>query len=378
MASKEYEELVAKVEKYEEMLDSVLSEKDRKIFKIEAGPFTNKGKDYYRVGGETGSTLVSFSEDSLFNTPVKSLEPKTEVVVIGNEIVAVVPQPLILKTNLPTEFKLISWDEIGGLRSQIKNIREAVETPLQNAKLAKEFGLNPLKGLLLFGPAGCGKTLIAKAIASMILQDNKANDDSFIYIKGAELLSKFVGETERKIGEIFKRARKYEEKTGKKAVLFIDEAEAILPVRGSGISSDVDKTIVPTFLSEMDGLDENGPFVILSTNLPKSIDSAILRSGRIDLKIEITRPTIEDTIDIFKVHLKNVLIAEPIEILSKKGASEIFISDGTCNIVSGALIEAVVKLATLKALTRYKSDKKTPKGIVTEDLIEAIKVVHLN
>ena len=225
-------------------------------------------------------------------------------------------------------------------------------------------------GLLLYGPPGCGKTLIAKAIASTILKEINVDADAFVYIKGAELLNMYVGATEERIINIFKNCRNYTKKTGKRSIIFIDEAEAILPARGSRQSSDVDKTIVPTFLSELDGFEGDNPFLMLSSNLPDSIDKAVLREGRIDLKIEIARPTESDSVDIFEIHLKKVKLVGEIKDLCVQSAKYLFEKQKE---ISGAKIATCVKMATHHAVNRYINDKNSEKGVTFVDIKKAIE-----
>jgi proteasome-associated ATPase len=177
---------------------------------------------------------------------------------------------------------------------------------------------------------------------------------------------------------MFKQTRRYAKETGQRAFIFIDEAEAILPKRGSRQSSDVDKTIVPTFLSEMDGFDDNSPFILLSTNHPNSIDEAVLRPGRIDIKIEISRPTQEDAVDILKIHLSNVKLAEDIDTLANQGAVALFASPAVSE-VSGAMCETIVKLATQNAVTRHikcGTGENCKPGLSFEDI--QISINNLN
>ena len=140
--------------------------------------------------------------------------------------------------------------------------------------------------------------MIAKAIASQIIKASGGDHEAFQYVKGAELLSKWVGEAEARIANMFRKSRDYSKRTGNRAIIFMDEAEAMLGTRGSRKSSDVDTTIVPTFLAEMDGFDENGPFILLATNLPNALDEAVTREGRIDSKIPVMRPDYDDVIEI--------------------------------------------------------------------------------
>ena len=221
----------------------------------------------------------------------------------------------------------IDYTDIGGLSSQIEQIRDAVELPFLHAELFREHQLRPPKGILLYGPPGCGKTLIAKAVANSLAKqvakvrgaDEKARS-YFLNIKGPELLNKYVGETERHIRLVFQRARE-KASEGTPVIVFFDEMDSIFRTRGSGVSSDVENTIVPQLLSEIDGVEglEN-VIVIGASNREDMIDPAILRPGRLDVKIKIERPDAEAARDIFG---KYILPGLPIhaEDLAEHGGS---------------------------------------------------------
>jgi proteasome-associated ATPase len=209
----------------------------------------------------------------------------------------------------------VDYSDIGGLFRQIEQIRDAVELPFLHAELFKEYELRPPKGVLLYGPPGCGKTLIAKAVANSLAKkvaavrgDNPEDGRAFfLNIKGPELLNKFVGETERHIRLIFQRARE-KASAGTPVIVFFDEMDSIFRTRGSGVSSDVETTIVPQLLAEIDGVEglEN-VIVIGASNREDMIDPAILRPGRLDVKIKIERPDAEAARDIFSKYLTETL-----------------------------------------------------------------------
>jgi proteasome-associated ATPase len=202
----------------------------------------------------------------------------------------------------------IDYSQIGGLISQIDAIRDAVELPYLHPELFKEHRLKPPKGVLLYGPPGCGKTLIAKAVANSLAKKVAAKTGQegksyFLNIKGPELLNKYVGETERHIRLVFQRARE-KASMGTPVIVFFDEMDSLFRTRGSGVSSDVENTIVPQLLSEIDGVETlENVLVIGASNREDMIDPAILRPGRLDVKIKIERPDAESARDIFSKYL---------------------------------------------------------------------------
>ncbi len=236
----------------------------------------------------------------------------------------------------------VGYEDIGGLGRQIEQIRDAVELPFLHKDLFRDYSLRPPKGVLLYGPPGCGKTLIAKAVANSLAKkialargdDAREAKSYFLNIKGPELLNKFVGETERHIRLIFQRARE-KASEGTPVIVFFDEMDSIFRTRGSGVSSDVETTVVPQLLSEIDGVEglEN-VIVIGASNREDMIDPAILRPGRLDVKIKIERPDAESAIDIFSKYLVDTL---PIH------ADDVSEFDGDRAACIAAMIERVVE-----------------------------------
>lgn len=198
----------------------------------------------------------------------------------------------------------VDYHDIGGLGPQIEQVRDAIELPFMHPELFAEHGLRPPKGVLLYGPPGCGKTLIAKAVAHSLAQ--RAGEGTMAYflnIKGPELLNKYVGETERHIRVIFSRARE-KAVQGIPVVVFFDEMDSLFRTRGTGISSDVETTIVPQLLAEIDGVERLDNVVVIgASNREDMIDPAILRPGRLDVKIKVERPGREGAREIFSKYL---------------------------------------------------------------------------
>jgi proteasome-associated ATPase len=264
----------------------------------------------------------------------------------------------------------IDYTDIGGLSSQIEQIRDAVELPFLHKDLFIEHQLRPPKGILLYGPPGCGKTLIAKAVANSLAKKVAAAGKGegrsyFLNIKGPELLNKYVGETERHIRLVFQRARE-KASEGTPVIVFFDEMDSIFRTRGSGVSSDVENTIVPQLLSEIDGVEglEN-VIVIGASNREDMIDPAILRPGRLDVKIKIERPDAEAARDIFAKYLVVELPLHADDLAEHGGSREenrfleVTYANGDKEVLyfkdfnSGAMIENIVARAKKMAIKDF-------------------------
>ncbi len=303
----------------------------------------------------------------------------------------------------------ISYNDIGGLALQIEAIRDAVELPYLYADYYKEHKLTPPKGILLYGPPGCGKTFIAKAVANNLaerISEKKGEKIKgyFLNIKGPELLNKYVGETERKIREIFQKAK---EKAAEDVpvIIFFDEMDALFRTRGTGISSDVETTIVPQLLAEIDGVEGlKNVIVIGASNRQDLIDPAILRPGRLDVKIKIDRPDREAAQEIFSKYLTvevpiheaeiqqaNGDVGEAVRRLIKAVAEQMYATSEENSFLevtyangdketlyfkdfsSGAMIESIVRRAKKFALKRYINEGEKGRGILLGDLLIAVQ-----
>ena len=301
----------------------------------------------------------------------------------------------------------ISYEQVGGLADQIQQIRDAVELPYIHKELFSEYGLEAPKGILLYGPPGCGKTLIAKAVANSLAQavaERTGRPDArsyFLNIKGPELLNKWVGETERQIRLIFQRAKEKSDE-GVPVIVFFDEMDSLFRTRGSGISSDVESTIVPQLLSELDGVESlRNVIVIGASNREDLIDPAILRPGRLDVKIKIGRPDTASARQIFSIYLRHdvPLAAEELEahdgdrsalvdaviertvdtMYSEDDSNrflEVTYAGGDREVLyfkdfsSGAMIENIVRRAKKDAIKREIAEGT--RGVRTQDLLDAI------
>ena len=314
-----------------------------------------------------------------------------------NLLLEKLPRPEV-EDLLLEEVPDISYEDIGGLDEQIEQIADAVELPFLHSDLFAEHRLPAPKGILLYGPPGCGKTLIAKAVANSLARKVAAatGDEKgrsyFINIKGPELLNKYVGETERQIRMVFQRAREKSEE-GWPVIVFFDEMDSMFRTRGTGVSSDMESTIVPQLLAEIDGVEGlRNVIVIGATNREDLIDPAILRPGRLDVKIKIERPNKDAAAQIFARYLTDEIpiaagesVADMItatvdEMYSEEDANrflEVTYANGDKEILyfkdfaSGAMIENIVRRSKKLAIKRVISGGA--KGVATADLVASIK-----
>ena len=319
------------------------------------------------------------------------IDPRASVVL------EVLPRPEVDELLLE-EIPDVGYDDIGGLGTQIEAIADAVELPFLHQELFAEHRLPAPKGILLYGPPGCGKTLIAKAVANSLARKVAAQIGEgkgrsyFINIKGPELLNKYVGETERQIRLIFQRAREKSEE-GWPVIVFFDEMDSMFRTRGTGISSDMESTIVPQLLAEIDGVEGlRNVIVIGATNREDLIDPAILRPGRLDVKIKIERPDAEAAGEIFARYLTDEIpIAEGASVPDLISATveamyadipenrflEVTYQNGDReelhfkDFASGAMIENIVRRAKKSAIKRVIAGGE--RGVALEDLLGSIR-----
>lgn len=316
------------------------------------------------IHGERGSSFIC--------NPLKGLERGDRILVDTTHTIALALIERAPKPAFTPTVSEVQWDDIGGHDEAKMLLREAVEAPRKHAELYKKFGKKPTHGLLFYGPPGCGKTLLARAVATSV----GSSDGGFLAIKGPEVLDPYVGVTEQTIRSVFRQAHEYRQKHGREAVIFVDEAESLLAKRGAWANY-MGQTVVPTFLTEMDGLESSSAIVILATNRPDILDPAVIRDGRVDHKIEIKRPTQEDAANIFAIHLKDVPAAKSVCELATIG-SEVLYSRSYADLPhSGAMIESIVDKAKSQTIRRVMNSRRKDQHMWDDDLLYAIEQTRL-
>ncbi|MEM3527663.1 MAG: AAA family ATPase, partial [Candidatus Bathyarchaeia archaeon] len=277
------------------------------------------------VEGDTAMLSIFGSAVPLIATRTK---PKGPVRITENTIVQVLSEPVPEKKGIP----IVTYEDIGGLHEQIQRIREMVELPLRHPELFQRLGIDPPRGIFLYGPPGCGKTLLAKAVAN-------ESDANFYVISGPEIMSKFYGESEARLREIFQKAQETAP-----SIIFIDEMDAIAPKREE-VTGEVERRVVAQLLSLMDGMaSRENVIVIGATNRPNAIDPALRRPGRFDREIEIGVPDKQGRFEMLQIHTRNMPIAKDVDF---KRLSEI--THG----YTGADVAALCREAAMKSLRRY-------------------------
>ncbi|MCH6578887.1 MAG: AAA family ATPase [Nitrospinae bacterium] len=352
---------------------------------------------HWMVGGGTNNS------DAMV-IPCADLEQETFKE--GDEVILDPTQKVIMKrlpkrqskTLVEDDYVPVTWDQVGGQEKVIEEVRKVIEYPILHEEILNKMEYRMPKGFLFYGPPGCGKTLIGRAILSDVVSQLKSKDGAsqdlegrFIHVKGPEILNMWLGESERKVREIFKRAREYKEK-GKLPFIFIDEAESILGTRQALRVNNISNTLVPMFCAEMDGIQSAREMVvILATNRPDLIDPAILRPGRIDRKIKVGRPNRKDCQAILKVYLKPELPIEGdrledlvhpfLDHLFKKTPDQealvLTLRSGEFqklywkDFISGAVLEGIVLRAKERAIERAIAGEELQ--IKADDLMHALK-----
>jgi proteasome-associated ATPase len=302
---------------------------------------------------------------------------------------AIDDKPAAIPDTAPVE-----WDDVGGLKDAKRILRAAIEGPRLHKALYEKYNRKPLKGILLHGPPGCGKTLLGKAAATGLARGYGKASPGFLYVKGPELLNCWVGSSEANVRKVFDAAREFEREQGYPCLVFVDEAESLLGKRVAGSPTlRIENTVVPQFLAEMDGFGKSGAMVVLATNRPDALDPAVVREGRIDRKLYIGRPEEEDV----KAIAKRLLESRPVDkdtdpdVLAGHVASELFKHSKPVarfatenaedhnlllkHILSGATVAAIVDLATDMAIEEdVKSDSTG--GVSVKHVDAAIDTIY--
>lgn len=293
-----------------------------------------------------------------------------------------------------TEPTGVEWDDIGGNEEAKAALREAIEYPAQHPEVFTRFGIKPAKGAMLYGPPGCGKTMLAKAAATALARVHGASGaGGYIYVKGPELVSKWAGETENNIRRVFEQARAFKARTGIPAILFFDEGDALFGRRGTGGTGrdGLQAMVVPALLAEMDGLSDAGAFVLIATNRPDALDSAVVREGRIDKKIQVRRPTQPEVAAIVARALRGKPCEASGEVMGSKAAESLFSAKRALytltmkgegdrklvlgNVASGAMAVAIADRAVAAAM-RGALGGDVGRNVTAADLEQAIDEIQ--
>jgi transitional endoplasmic reticulum ATPase len=281
---------------------------------------------------------------------VTSINPPVDAVIVGPETQIVLSEKV---EKTPQEIPRVTYEDIGGLKEAIQKIREMVELPLKHPELFERLGIEPPKGVLLYGPPGCGKTLLAKAVAN-------ETDAHFYAINGPEIMSKFYGESEQRLREIFEEAKK-----NAPSIIFIDEIDAIAPKREE-VTGEVEKRVVAQLLALMDGLESRGKVVVLAaTNRPNALDPALRRPGRFDREIEIGVPDKQGRLEILQIHTRNMPLAKDVDLNRLAEMTHGF---------TGADLAALCKEAAMRALRRVLPEINLEAETIPTEVLNKLEV----
>jgi len=398
---------------YEIPFDEGLKQKVKRGSRVVLNPMTKSiisYSEFASLGGEIATVdevlkdrlkVQNKGEFYVVLNSVTEVRPGDEVMLDPSKAVAVERFSRKKTRYALEEVPVAPWTNIGGLEDTITEIKQEIEEPFIHKEVFARYGRRPAKGILLYGPPGCGKTMIAKSIAYSLAQVNRgasttSTNGHFIKINGPEILDKWVGNSEANIRRIYEAAREAASENGSPVVVFIDEAESVLKTRGSGVSTDVYDSIVPQFLAEMDGLNgHNNVITVLATNREDIIDPAILRDGRVDRRIKVPRPSQKGASEIFQIYLGDKPLQTGLFGLGKKDAGKaserlaegiyddrkiayavVHPANGVLgnfqyrHLMSGAMIKGIVDRASTYAIQREIKDGKA--GISQQDLERSV------